>query len=373
MVAVERALSLPTLLSAALVAFTVEFDNEFEHRTPHRTTTGGGAGADRPWLVSQVMWSNVMQYVDDDGIEVGDLHVRARTTKDSLGGLERWGYVTVQPPGRRGSAAPDPGATVHATAAGQRAQKVWRPLAGEIEARWEERFGADAVRAVRDSLVAVADRTGLDAPDYVPIVYPTLNGRAELPPVLPAGTPRSGPTASRSDLSVLLSHVIMAFTVDYERQSRISLPIGATLLPVLDDVGVRQRDLPGRSGVSKEAVAMAVGFLVRRGCAVQAPDPGAPRGKVVLLTPKGVGALAKHRRLLRSTEEAWEERFGRRRVQAVRAALSPLVGEAPSAERSPLFGGLEPYPDGWRARVRRPDTLPHYPMVLHRGGFPDGS
>ena len=23
--------------------------------------------------------------------------------------------------------------------------------------------------------------------------------------------------------------------------------------------------------------------------------------------------------------------------------------------------------------VRQPETLPHYPMVLHRGGFPDGS
>ena len=35
--------------------------------------------------------------------------------------------------------------------------------------------------------------------------------------------------------------------------------------------------------------------------------------------------------------------------------------------------GLEPYPDGWRAKVRRPEALPHYPMVLHRGGYPDGS
>ena len=35
--------------------------------------------------------------------------------------------------------------------------------------------------------------------------------------------------------------------------------------------------------------------------------------------------------------------------------------------------GLEPYPDNWRAQVRRPETLPHYPMVLHRGGYPDGS
>ena len=29
--------------------------------------------------------------------------------------------------------------------------------------------------------------------------------------------------------------------------------------------------------------------------------------------------------------------------------------------------------DGWRAAVPKPETLPHYPMLLHRGGFPDGS
>jgi hypothetical protein len=38
-----------------------------------------------------------------------------------------------------------------------------------------------------------------------------------------------------------------------------------------------------------------------------------------------------------------------------------------------LFQGLEPYPDNWRASVRAPRTLPYYPMVLHRGGYPDGS
>jgi hypothetical protein len=34
---------------------------------------------------------------------------------------------------------------------------------------------------------------------------------------------------------------------------------------------------------------------------------------------------------------------------------------------------MQPYPDGWRASVRAPATLPQYPMVLHRGGYPDGS
>lgn len=44
-----------------------------------------------------------------------------------------------------------------------------------------------------------------------------------------------------------------------------------------------------------------------------------------------------------------------------------------ASEPAPLFGGLEPYPDNWRAAVRPPLILPHYPMVLHCGGYPDGS
>jgi hypothetical protein len=46
--------------------------------------------------------------------------------------------------------------------------------------------------------------------------------------------------------------------------------------------------------------------------------------------------------------------------------------------------GLRPYRDGWRAHKRylkQPAAfmhdpgaaLPHYPIVLHRGGWPDGS
>jgi hypothetical protein len=32
-----------------------------------------------------------------------------------------------------------------------------------------------------------------------------------------------------------------------------------------------------------------------------------------------------------------------------------------------------PHPAGWRAAIRPAATLPHYPVVLHRGGYADGS
>jgi hypothetical protein len=73
---------LSVLLSHALVAFTIEFDNEFERQMPHHTNaTPRSEARHTPWLVSQVMWSNVMQFVTPAGIAIGDLHAMARTTK----------------------------------------------------------------------------------------------------------------------------------------------------------------------------------------------------------------------------------------------------------------------------------------------------
>ncbi len=148
--------ALPTLLSQLLVAFTIEFDNEFENRMAHWTTDGGRAAGPKgaPWLVSQVMWANVLQYLDDEGIRVGELHARSRTTADSLAGLERWRYVVVTPPAASSGARRD-NLLVRPTAAGKQARAVWAPLAAEVEARWVLRFGGEAIADLRRALEVV--------------------------------------------------------------------------------------------------------------------------------------------------------------------------------------------------------------------------
>jgi hypothetical protein len=67
-------------------------------------------------------------------------------------------------------------------------------------------------------------------------------------------------------------------------------------------------------------------------------------------------------------ENRWQARFGDLAIRAMREALEQVTGD-----QARLAAGLEPPPGGWRASLRRRATLPHYPMVLHRGGFPDGS
>jgi DNA-binding MarR family transcriptional regulator len=332
MAGVALRLPLPTLLSTALVAFTIEFDNEAEHQMPHRTTASGPSAlvGDGPFLVSQVMWSNVMQYVTDTGVRVGDLHERARTTRDSLAGLRRWRYVVVEPDPLDSRVTPrSDDLIVRPTAGGRTAQQCWRPLGREIEGRWARRFGPERIGALRRALQSVLDRMPGDRPDYLPIVHPTQNGKAEI---------WEGPSASRrddrsNDVSVLLSQVLLAFTIDFERQSRISLPISATTLRVLDREGTRVRDLPRLTGVSREANAMCIGFLVRHGCAVVGADPAAGRGKVVRPTAKGHRAQDKYRRILAATEEQWETHVGRQRIRDIRTSLEPLVGHEPLASR----------------------------------------
>jgi DNA-binding MarR family transcriptional regulator len=245
-------------------------------------------------------------------------------------------------------------------------------MAGIIEGRWRERFGADELTALRGSLEAVVGQLDLDLPFYLPVVFPTQNGKAECPSADRPVIARNADDISTLDLSALVSRALLAFTIDFERASRISLPISANSLRVLTELGVRVRDLPRLTGVSKEANAMSVGFLARHGCVLVEPDPTARRGKLVRLTPKGLKAQEKYHRLLGVTEKGWEARFGEDGIATLREALERLVGDA-TADASPLLIGLEPYPDGWRASRRQTDQLPHYPMILHRGGFPDGS
>lgn len=372
MEAVPSVLPLPTLLSQVLVAHTIELDNEAEHQLPHRTTRRRDLEGRREdlWLVSYTLSANVLRHVDGFAITVADLCQRARTTRLLLGGLRRWGYVTVTAPaGQTLKNPPQETAVVRITQSGRRAQKIWRPLPAAIEQRWRARFGHAALDELERTLRAVFGHLPVRPPAYLPVVYPTQNGKAETPP------PRTSHTADArgADLSELLSGVLLAFTLDFETQSRISLPISATTLRVLDQRGVRHRDLPRLTGVSKEANAMCGGWLVRHGCAVSEPDPTATRGKVLRLTPKGHKAQQKYHRILGSVEETWRSSYGASAVDALRAALAAIAGDG-TLGSSPLAAGLVPYPDNWRACFRqRPDTLPHYPMVLHRGGFPDGS
>jgi DNA-binding MarR family transcriptional regulator len=374
---------LSTLLSQLLIAFTIEFDNEFEHRMPHRTTSFASAADRGPWLGSMVLWANGMRFVPEEGITVGELERQARTNKIQLAGLERWGYVFVTPhPADSGKKSQQRNWLVRPTASGRRTQETWRPLAGVIEERWLERFGADKIDALRKSLSAVLGRIDLELPEYLPILGPGLFSQILIEEA-PASNPHIAEALAQMNLSALLAKVLLAFAIEFEFDWRISLPISANVLRLLDTKGVRIADLPRLSGIAKEGVAFATGWLERNDYAELEPDPKTGKGKVIRPTPKGEAAQQAYLQRLTFVEGRWQERSGKQAVSALRESLMALIHQK-NGEQAALSEGLMPYPDGWRARkpyeartlafINDPaGTLPHFPMVLHRGGYPDGS
>ncbi|MGI8990994.1 MAG: hypothetical protein ACR2I2_15630 [Bryobacteraceae bacterium] len=360
-------LPVSALLSHALVAFTIEFDNESEHRMPHRRTHGPTADSLHvPWLVSLAMWSNCMQFVGEEGVTVRELRRLARTAAN-LDGMRRWGYITVESdPADGRPKMPRSAWVIRPTPAGRTAREIWRPLFGVIAKRWQERFGKEEIERLRESLLALVRRIDLDLPDCLPILgYGLFSGSADFERRALAG--RVAGDAPGFTLPALLSKVLLTFAIEFERDSDVSLAISANVLRIVGEEGVRVRDLPRLAAVSKEAIAMSVGYLEKHAYAVVGPESPGSRIHLVGLTAKGRKARDAYTRLVGAIEERWKARFGDDIVRGLRELLERLVA-APT-----LFRGLEPYPSGWRASVRKPAGLPHYPMVLHRGAFPDGS
>lgn len=265
----------------------------------------------------------------------------------------------IKSPTARGSSPP--------TLAGQRAQQLCKNLLPAIEKRWRDRFGKADISALRDALAAIVDELPRNLPDCLPILQFGLHSKVS-PRVLDQSAHAATPNRAVIDalpLPTLLSRVLLAFALDFERDSPLSLAISANLLRVLSASPTPLRELPALTGISKEAINMALGILHKKHFVVIEPDKS-KRGKTAHLTPQGCDAQRASRQHIAHIEKDWQLRFGSIAIRALRTALEQL---------SPyqLFAGLAPHPDNWRAQLPAPHTLPHFPVILHRGAFPDGS
>ena len=372
-------------LSRLLVAFTIELDNGFEQHMPHRTSFFGPGGPEpvlpssgrpfrAPLLVSVAMWHNAMRYVPAAGVPRDDLVGLGA----NLTGLERWGYLR--------SEAPEAGASpvVKPTPAGRYAQVVWARMEDVVERRWEQRFGMDLLAALRAALLGVTSHEGAPTPLYLPVVSHADGMRTRFREPSAAQLAAAGLTkAEVAGLDTLLARGLLGFTLDFEAESRLSLPLTADVLASLTDRSVALRYVPMLAGVSKEGAQAGVGFLERHGLAITGADPQTARGKAVSLTGEGRAARDQYGRRLRAVEQGWEDRFGPDKVDGLRSVLAAFACHATGGEPT-LALGLRPGPNGWRGRGRyRAQTkavladpwraLPRHPMLLHRGGYPDGS
>jgi DNA-binding MarR family transcriptional regulator len=371
-------LALSALLSQLLVAFVIEFDNEFEHRMPHRTTRKGrvaGPGP-RPWLVSMAIWANCMRLVPADGIPAGELARRSQLTAKSTQLLvkrlsEWWGYLEVTAGEANNEAARSRQARlVRLTAAGRRANEIWAPLTAEIEDRWRNRFGPDLHADLRHALARVIGDLDAGLPDFLPI------GDVKLEPGPPGGT---DPAALA--LPALLSKVLIALALDFDANSQLALGIytsastsrlgiSANVLRVMDGDGVRVADVPYLTGVAKMTVDNWLRSLGEHGYLTIRSDATAGRYRLARLTADGERARQAYVTWAEHVEERWNDGNGSATPRALRAAAAPILA---ADDQRLLYSGIEPHPDGWRYGLHQPATLPHYPVITPRGGFPDGS
>lgn len=334
--------ALSSLLSQVLVAYTVEFDNEFERRMGEAGYTGA--------RLSLVVWANLMRFVGEGGSSVRDLTARALAPATSirfqLGCLERWGFVRLNTgsPSRDGWGS---GRGIRAdwmvrlTSRGKTASGIWPPLFDEIGWRWERRFGFDAIRRLRQALQDIADRLEIELPDGLPGIG--LEDTWEFPRRV---THCEGPLP----LPTLLSRVLLAFRIEFDRESPVALAWCANMLRVLSDKPIRTMELPRLTGCSPET--SAIGWQIRPFVVVE-PDPEANRGKVVRLSARGLSAQQTYSRLVCEIEKRWETRFGEEIIRRLRESLRELF-ELRGEDGLLLAQGLAPPPGTVRAGDHAP-------------------
>jgi DNA-binding MarR family transcriptional regulator len=389
-------------LSQALVAFTVEIDNQFERRM-------GEAGY-RGARLSLVVWSNLMRFLAEGAQPVRDLAALAlapeKQVKFELGCLERWGIVTLWADAADDRPVPTrahrqagrvlrdgwgsgrgirSGWMVHLTDRGRKATEIWPPLLGEIERRWKARFGDDEIGCLRRALEGVLEQVDLELPHG-------LAGYSDTGEAYPArGARAAGPLA----LPALLSQVLLAYTIEFDRESPTPLYLCANTLRVLGERPIPVGDIPRLTGASPET--SGIGWQIKPYVAVE-PDPAAKRGKVVRLTPLGLGAQRTYRELTVEMEKRWEARFGEDKIRRLRESLRelfvprsgdrlllseglvPAEGTVRAGEQAPALGRRD---IGAAARQRMRDlaaqtemflrdpagALPHYPLWDMNRGF----
>ena len=266
MTAADRKSHVPlsALLSQLLVAFTVELDNEFERRMGE----AGYSGA----RLSLVVWANLMRFLVDGPVAVGELATRAlcpaEGVKAELGCLERWGFVTLEagnadegsnPRGQvRDSRSKRDGwgsgrgirADWHVvpTVKCLKAIEIWTPLEAEVERRWCERFGSDPVGRLCASLQAIVRQFEVELPHGLPVGI-------LVPQEHDFSLRASGSTEALSvglSLPVLLSQALFAFANDFDREAGVSLALCANAIRVLGREPVREAEIPRLTGSSPE-------------------------------------------------------------------------------------------------------------------------
>lgn len=333
---------LATLLGRALGAFAHHYDS--------------ARGEDRS-IPQLAVWANALRAIDAEGTDQRQLGRRAviskRVAEVVVSRLERRGRVSVEAttvPGRRGKAR-----IVRLTPDGRAARNAAVRLVDTVQEDWRQRFGNDGIVQLREALASVVDRLPVELPHHVTgygAGDPSVTGGDYVledpgPPRIPAHGQdwpvvlrEPGSPAADLPMPALLSQVLAAFAIDYERERLGDLQTVSNFLRFVGDDGVtleRAQALGGVSGNGKTLHERHLDVVVEAG---RARD----KDRRVYLTPKSRRMRDAYPHLVTEIEQRWCEEYGDA-VPAMRSALQAMN------ER--FDDDLPDYPDtnGWIHRL----------------------
>ena len=302
------------------------------------------------------VWANALRAVDVEGTDQRELGPRTviskRVAEVVVGRLERRGTVSVEAkaiPGRRGKAR-----IVHLTPDGRAARDAAVRLVDTVQEDWRQRFGGGIGR-LREALASVVDRLPVELPHHVSgygAGDPSVTGGDYVleepgPPRIPAHGQdwpvvirEPGSAVGDLPLPSLLSQVLAAFAIDYERERLGSLSVVSNFLRFVGDEGIsleRAQALGGVSGNGKTLHERHLDVVVE-------PGRARDKGRRVYLTPKSRRMRDAYPHLVTEIEQKWCEAYGDA-VAAMRSALNAMNEQ--------FDDDLPDYPDtnGWINRL----------------------
>lgn len=333
---------LPTLLGRALGTFTRVYDR------------ARGEDGTVPQLPA---WANVLRVINPDGTDQQDIVRRAvvaqRIARIGVARLERRGRLVVEArsiPGRRGKAR-----IVMLTEEGAAARARAESLVAALHDDWRQRFGDDVIDRLGEALASVVNRLPIELPHHVtgygegdPSVtggdyHPEQAGPPRIPAhgqEWPVVLRETGSDASNLPLPALLSQVLAAFAIDYDRERLGGLNRTSNFLRFVGDDGMtleQARTLGGVKGNGKTLHERHLDVVV---------EPGRPRDMTrrVYPSPKTRRARDAYPHLVTEIEKDWGGEYGDA-VPALRTVLETMG--------SHLEADLPDYPDtnGWIHRL----------------------
>lgn len=105
------------------------------------------------------------------------------------------------------------------------------------------------------------------------------------------------------------------------------------VLAHLGPKGTPQSTLPGRMGLTKQAVQQLVDGLVRDGIVERRADPDDRRGRIVGLTPAGIAVMADADRVKRRIEAEYRGLLGAERFDTLGRELDALHEKLAAPDR----------------------------------------